>query len=1389
MNSPTSPFHGFTSKEVRDAQQSYFGTPGGRRRSTTESVAGLVSPTVGSRRGIAGITRTPPTANSTYIDNDGYRRTRKPSADSRASTSTRNVSLNGAPVFLSPFSHLRTSRVNDTRGNVLHDLEEVTESETETIMSDEVKYRGDIVKAGLFVEEEICDVTQFPCGYVEERARRAEDLKNKLVDAMVFLRSRSKQWTDVDEKQGSEVRKALNTFINTAWRHIKESDNAASATPNTSNNSSSSGSATRLHLKKNNVSKNLTNHCDSAEALINEFNTLAITNPATDYDYCLMADRAKDLQKRLYGVKSKLQGVASDAADMDMLNEAVKATDVLTRLFDAVDATQEAVDTAKSDLGILGDAALNKQIDIKPPTFNGSYDDGLDYYSFKAQFEKYSDVKRLTNNDQLRVLLDTCLSGSAHKGCNDLSSVDEIWTYLRTNFGNPRILLASKIADLKKLGNCAGSMLNKKTWWINLSDQVKRVHDLATEHKITTMLYGSDMLEIVEDLMPKICVREFHDACFEHGVGIGEDTMYTELMTFLKNAAERASFDADLAVRRHQVNTSSGRFGNSRKDDARKVHYVETPQPIPTHEEDNSNDKGDKVDENKKRARKREKVMTINNKYVDPQTRDCKLCSGKHTHAYYCEEFEKIAITERFKDIAKMRCCYRCLRLDSEIELTRRQLWWKKHEVNCKTEFICSQGGCKKRIGMRQLHITMCHVHVNENKKLGESFLKTVDFKLFKNPTPKLFFATPSFAVQHVNPCVSDPGFMKVEGSGSGTQKVGYQVLPDVEGPAVYVVHKVQLDPNHSTLLFYDTGCMTAAVSDFAHKFLDTQTIRPGPTVMDVAGGRSIKLEHGEDRFQLEMVGKKMATITALRVPQITSVFPIWNLQNAFEEINKAYLIENSGKDDIPPLPTVPKSAGGEEVGIMLGQRYLKYFPQRVFSLPNGLEIYRAQFVTPDGNYGCLGGPWAGWKNSIDIVNSMTPRDYLTMELRAYFMQASTLKSPMNFYSDSERSSVKNVKLENFWSEPDPGCVGTHCAKHANIPAKCYDHWEPGMSLYHKKDDLDIFELTEGSNLAIQQLTQENATLQTRLSELQITLAEKFATLNDKVESLNTNLSSVNRALDEQKEQFGKLMKTKDELQVELNEANKKCSQLQNELTEKTKQLRDVNDEVQQLNKDKEALQKDLSMSKELAEKLTAEVKTLKAESTTKDSAIEDLESAKNLLSNPTSEIKDKSSVIEKERNENSKLRDEISVLLKSHNELNESIKRSVKEKVLNLDHLDLLCLNRLILGRSNRHAPIGQIEFECPSKLIKQMGLVTKAWWKVRVTEKLSDYVPRQEKWRVKSTVAKMGDVVIFHHEEKDMRFEKMAWRIGRIVDQMDEASKLANIEFYNKPETSSQC
>ncbi|MCP3663812.1 MAG: hypothetical protein GY696_15195, partial [Gammaproteobacteria bacterium] len=208
-------------------------------------------------------------------------------------------------------------------------------------------------------------------------------------------------------------------------------------------------------------------------------------------------------------------------------------------------------------------------------------------------------------------------------------------------------------------------------------------------------------------------------------------------------------------------------------------------------------------------------------------------------------------------------------------------------------------------------------------------------------------------------------------------------------------VYMLQLTPapdGTPLLVFYDSGCMEAAISDRAMSVLETTCARPGPTILDVAGGQSYQIPYGYERFHLQTDQGKQVEIVGLRMPEITSEFPVWRLKEAWDDL-KLEFVRNGGK--VEDLPTCPDEIGGASVDVILGIEYLSHFPKPVFELESGLTLFKTKFEACNGNYGILGGPHVSWTNTSTNTHIMNPRMYLTTGIRTINAQHMVSKTQL----------------------------------------------------------------------------------------------------------------------------------------------------------------------------------------------------------------------------------------------------------------------------------------------------------------------------------------------------------------------------------------------------------
>ena len=581
----------------------------------------------------------------------------------------------------------------------------------------------------------------------------------------------------------------------------------------------------------------------------------------------------------------------------------------------------------------------------------------------------------------------------------------------------------SKIEEVKKAGKCEGSALKKRDWFILVKGKLLAVQKLALTHEIDTELYyGHDVISEVKARLPFKVQDSFMDEIKVLAKDTENPLDKEGVFNLMISTLDEAATDMTLAMRFEPANKVKSDSDQTKKPDpkpfqSKKKSYTAKPVDGTSQPTKSTAPKKDK-DKKKGWAKK----VTVSAVYVAPKLTKCKLCDGEHTFLYYCLVFLSAPVIDRVAPGSRSRACFRCLRLDSKIDFKDKEKWQEEHKVNCIDKWVCTEDQCSKRPFEFQYHILMCKHHSEANKQREKDFIAQLD-KGEQQTNVKYFFARPIFMSGLPK---NVPVLKMIE---------GYTVKKDVNHLSIFMLQNVKVN-EHTMLCFYDSGCMTAGLSNRAAGILGSVCVREGPTEMEVAGGGSVELEHGDERFHLDLVEPNTkATITGLRMDSVTSEFPLWKISDAWTQIVSDYTKQNP---DGPDLPLPPDTIGGCEVDLMIGIKYLQYFPQLITHLPSGLGIYRSRIAAPHGRICVLGGPHPAWDHALKATHHMSPFAYFSLEARAWYFQANTLKhvySPITHESDEEKSDEVQgygMEAELVGNDEDAAdtCEVQHCDKH-----------------------------------------------------------------------------------------------------------------------------------------------------------------------------------------------------------------------------------------------------------------------------------------------------------------------------------------------------------------------
>ena len=757
---------------------------------------------------------------------------------------------------------------------------------------------------------------------------------------------------------------------------------------------------------------------------------------------------------QISSIKTDSTGLVDQAGKCGMIEEMKELNKSLSQLKALEDKLRVAEQKIKCEFGSFGDSV--REYVGKPPTFCGDAGKGLDYYSFRREWKEYKRQKDASKHQLLRILVHDCLTGPAKSTCRDLETEEAVFRKLKKMFGNASHLIAAKVEDIHKLKRCEGSAVKKREWLIEVNHKLRALEKLAVEHDIDDQVYHSPLIEHVHKALPpewyrgyKKYVKKKQGYRYESDVEDSDDadsddldavptrkalsmkSRFKYMIKYLTNLITEVTFDMDFDLntsKAHEDDKGAAHPRPSQQKPPKEKSYTvvqEPDHPEPVKGSSKKSEAKPKADEpaKKKPAKKKEQKAVIHASYREPEKKKCDWCKESHTFAFYCKEFQKADAVRRLKMCYSLKLCFKCLRLDAVIDLNDRKEWWKNHRPDCQTEWACPTGNCPKKFDFKQTHFLVCTWHSDENAAYEKKFISTLDPKLI-SPDLKFFTMYPAFFSY---PESTAPVNVAIE---------GYEVEPDIPHRSIFMVHDINVN-GQSMLVFYDSGCLTAAISDRAAKILRSTCVREGPTTLGVAGGESLQIPHGDEQFALPLQGDKaQCLITGLRMDAITSDFPTWNIKEAWpeisEEIRKAYPHQE--------VPTPPVKVGGRPVDLMLGIRYVKYFPRLLYILPSGLAVYQSKLRTANDEDLVLAGPHKSWYHALKETNMFTAQMFFTKQMRAFYFENRVLSCPisnLDYDHDQLGLGLRGVGQQglDYDLESTIDCVNEHCDDHKDVEA------------------------------------------------------------------------------------------------------------------------------------------------------------------------------------------------------------------------------------------------------------------------------------------------------------------------------------------------------------------
>ena len=743
------------------------------------------------------------------------------------------------------------------------------------------------------------------------------------------------------------------------------------------------------------------------ESIVEEFTILLVKSVEDDVQYFQFEDRFNALRRRGEELLKDATSIVPDAVFVELTTEALVIEGNVYSLKRIMDETESKKEELKVKFGLLG-ASVDRSINVTIPTFSGKLSD-MDFFTFKSKFNEYMKIARMTTAKQLLTLKEECLTDSKLKSsASRLTTVEQVFEYLEKHFGNCEILFNNRKSELSKVGKLpwyekgkgAVDPNKQRDWAFSIQTKLIELQDMAERHGLENRLYYSDILSVVENLFSFSIQEEYHAILLKNGKPNDEKMSYDSMLSFIDSLVARFTFKIQHLSSSIGKQMQDSKFDKNKSSDTKKQEDWKQRNKSTFHS-DRVNNRQEKQSSNQSRGKRN------TGRKNTPRTQvKCPVegCEESHSHIYFCEKFQAIRdFKKRFDMCANYKVCMRCLALDTNVDFSDRKAWWTKHEPNCFTDFACDVEFCGDRNPSGSKHILVCYYHYIKNKEERLSdFTQSIDKEQLK-PNSRFFTM-----VYHSDALDSDIPIVYER-----------DTLPDITDPGIFVIHNITVENDVKLKIFYDGGAAGAAMSDRAYKYLDARCERPGPTYLAVAGGGVIRIDGGDEKFKLELDDRKhhnipddfpwakKATFTALKMTNITTPFPTWELTEAWSEVALYHKTKNLKCE----LPFAPKSVGGCTVDILIGIQYKPYHPTELFSLPCGLAVYRSKLKCSDGNQAVLGGPHPAWRKAYEGSMHLGPTIFFTAEARAWYFQERVLHDVMTLES-FEKTEVDQSAID-----------------------------------------------------------------------------------------------------------------------------------------------------------------------------------------------------------------------------------------------------------------------------------------------------------------------------------------------------------------------------------------
>ena len=157
--------------------------------------------------------------------------------------------------------------------------------------------------------------------------------------------------------------------------------------------------------------------------------------------------------------------------------------------------------------------------------------------------------------------------------------------------------------------------------------------------------------------------------------------------------------------------------------------------------------------------------------------------------------------------------------------------------------------------------------------------------------------------------------------------------------------------------------------------------LKQGPIEIDFADGIKVQAT-GKWGIMLPLEDGSHQAVRCLTINKVTSDMPIMKLRGLMDKIKE----ENKDHPDKVKFKDlqIPSILGGE-IDALIGIKYANVHPELLFTLPNGLQIFKSKFkAAKRKEVLCIGGPLGAVDHIVANVGVRTTVRYLIHKISSY---------------------------------------------------------------------------------------------------------------------------------------------------------------------------------------------------------------------------------------------------------------------------------------------------------------------------------------------------------------------------------------------------------------------